>query len=572
MDRLGRRLAQTLELETAASVILEEGLALFHCDAGHIRILDKAAQHLKKLASIGPASDKLLEVRKLGEGLAGDVALNAKHRIIPDISRDPQVLQIIRTTLGLPPDGIPDWIHSEVCFSLTIEGEVIGTLNLHSPHADWFGDPDSVSLLSNLTNRGALALRAAILIQATERALRARELALSELRDIGLTFVKTLDLDRFLRGVLRAALRQSGITSGTVRILNETETAWVLRAVDDEEATKSRLRPELPATIELFQQAASVPHATWIPDTSQDSRFLAFKEQVKESPHGEYLAAVLSLLIVPMRISERARGLIFLCPHTVHQLENSTVQYLEILGAEAALALSTLDAHALARREKSTEPLRVMGEMLNWFLHAARSRIYRLRVIVDTMEVSASTDELKKEITALFRFLHELTDFTKKGLSRCPVDLKAVVRKILTDYSFDRRITCTSHFDGASTVIRGDSALIEKCIMFLLDNAVDAICEGECGTVSVGTTGDDSTAVVWISDTGKGMTEGVKAKCFDPHFTTKPSGYGMGLPSVRDIVEQHGGSVGIESTPGKGTIVSLRFPKKEAANAATTSR
>ncbi len=65
---------------------------------------------------------------------------------------------------------------------------------------------------------------------------------------------------------------------------------------------------------------------------------------------------------------------------------------------------------------------------------------------------------------------------------------------------------------------------------------------------------------VEIRDTGGGIPVDVLPRIFDPYFTTKGRGTGLGLAIVQQIVESHGGSVRIESSPGEGTKVTLRFP------------
>ncbi|HEX7080808.1 MAG TPA: ATP-binding protein [Gammaproteobacteria bacterium] len=85
----------------------------------------------------------------------------------------------------------------------------------------------------------------------------------------------------------------------------------------------------------------------------------------------------------------------------------------------------------------------------------------------------------------------------------------------------------------------------------LLDNAVDAM--GGVGTITIHTHADDGWAVVEIEDDGPGIPEAIQSRIFDPFFTTKEPGKGTGLglsTTHRIVVEQHGGSIGVESRPG----------------------
>ncbi|MGO9245574.1 MAG: ATP-binding protein, partial [Verrucomicrobiia bacterium] len=63
-----------------------------------------------------------------------------------------------------------------------------------------------------------------------------------------------------------------------------------------------------------------------------------------------------------------------------------------------------------------------------------------------------------------------------------------------------------------------------------------------------------------ISDTGKGMTEEERQQIFKPFFSTKPSGTGLGLPLVQQVVAEHGGTIRCESAPGQGTTFSIELP------------
>jgi signal transduction histidine kinase len=70
---------------------------------------------------------------------------------------------------------------------------------------------------------------------------------------------------------------------------------------------------------------------------------------------------------------------------------------------------------------------------------------------------------------------------------------------------------------------------------------------------------------ICVSDSGEGMSDDVKAKVFDPFFTTRADGTGLGLPVVRSLVLAHRGIIDVDSAPGRGTSVTVRLPIEASA-------
>jgi PAS domain S-box-containing protein len=107
--------------------------------------------------------------------------------------------------------------------------------------------------------------------------------------------------------------------------------------------------------------------------------------------------------------------------------------------------------------------------------------------------------------------------------------------------------------------INGSPAALREAITNLIFNAVDALPRG--GAVHLVTYQDGEHVVVDVCDTGEGIPKDVQARVFDPFFSTKGAhGTGLGLPQVRSIVERHGGSIELHSTPSRGTTFRLVFP------------
>jgi CheY-like chemotaxis protein len=145
----------------------------------------------------------------------------------------------------------------------------------------------------------------------------------------------------------------------------------------------------------------------------------------------------------------------------------------------------------------------------------------------------------------------------------------------LLKVSISKHAVLRTNLGGNLRAVQGNAAQIRQVLMNLVINASEAIGEKEgvisVTTAQVGSTidlasngvtvlGDHEYVQLEVSDTGCGMTEAVKEKVFDPFFSTKFVGRGLGLPVVQGIVRAHGGAVRLTSAPGKGTTVQVLLP------------
>jgi signal transduction histidine kinase len=114
--------------------------------------------------------------------------------------------------------------------------------------------------------------------------------------------------------------------------------------------------------------------------------------------------------------------------------------------------------------------------------------------------------------------------------------------------------------DGIDTMYC-DREYMRLCVINLVINAVQAI-EGpgrvriECGT-------DDSVTYLSVSDDGEGIAEDELDKIFEPYYSTKKLGIGLGLAITKRFVEEHGGTISAASEIGKGTTMTIRIPRHE---------
>ena len=119
-------------------------------------------------------------------------------------------------------------------------------------------------------------------------------------------------------------------------------------------------------------------------------------------------------------------------------------------------------------------------------------------------------------------------------------------------------ISCRTEF-GEPREIHADPDMLRRALVNLVGNAIDAMPNGGTLSVSAGPRPGGRYSVV-VEDTGIGIPAEERERIFEPYFTTKASGLGLGLVLTKKIVDAHGGEILVDSTPGKGTRIEVALP------------
>ncbi len=112
----------------------------------------------------------------------------------------------------------------------------------------------------------------------------------------------------------------------------------------------------------------------------------------------------------------------------------------------------------------------------------------------------------------------------------------------------------------ALPVVSADRNQVKQVFFNIVKNAMEAMDRG--GELHIGTRTDDQYVYLTFRDTGVGISPEDLPKVFQPYFSTKATGHGLGMMVVQRIMRSHGGQIGIDSRPGHGTRVTLQFPQK----------
>ena len=223
------------------------------------------------------------------------------------------------------------------------------------------------------------------------------------------------------------------------------------------------------------------------------------------------------------------------------------------------------------------ERLAALGQLTATVSHELRNPLGVMRTsafIIDngiderTPRVQRALERLDRNLIRCDRIIDELLDFTR--ISEIKTESTAIdawLGETLNEQTLPSGVALRCNFGIPDKVVLIDHDRFRRAIINVFDNACQAMIGeepedtgSEGHTLTVRTQGHDGRAEVIFEDTGPGISPDVYEKIFEPLYSTKSSGIGLGLPVVAQIMEQHGGGIEIESEEGQGTRVCLWLP------------
>jgi signal transduction histidine kinase len=230
---------------------------------------------------------------------------------------------------------------------------------------------------------------------------------------------------------------------------------------------------------------------------------------------------------------------------------------------------------AIEEQLRRSEKLSTLGEMAAVLAHEIRNPLGSIRGTAEILRDDYRPGDPKHEfieiqIKETERLNHVVEDFLRMArqkpveLRDCSIreELETIVTLVAKD-AHDRGITLHLEQNTGQAIVRGDGEKLRQAFLNIVINALQATPAG--GTVSIVCRPGDACLEICFIDSGSGIEAADLAKIFEPFYTTKPDGTGLGLAVTRKIVEGHGGTLCIESTPGSGTTVTVKLPVQERA-------
>lgn len=252
----------------------------------------------------------------------------------------------------------------------------------------------------------------------------------------------------------------------------------------------------------------------------------------------------------------------------------------EIYGAIVTF-LDLTDFKAMEERIRQLDRLAALGRFTAAIAHEIRNPLAGISAGVEYLRKDLGHDGpdeniqfILTEIQRLNRIVEDLFRVTHPHpLMTAPESPEAILERALRSLGAlpeERRIAIERHFRPDVPAVHVDADQIQQVAINLIKNALEAMEPGGTLTLATGTrpgrAGEDDWVTLKVTDTGPGMTEEVRKRLFEPFFTRKASGTGLGLYISHGIVERHGGHLRVDSREGAGSTFTVDLPRQPVSN------
>ena len=550
---ISKAIASGLYLEDVLRLIVTVTANLMDSKICSLWILDEKDQKLK-LKATQSISEEYLKERSLaiGEGVVGHVALRNQPIAILNVLKDP----LYKEKDLAKKEGLVSMLSVPMC----IKERVTGVINCYTSYPHSFSKNEE-EMLSTVANQAAICIE-----------------------NSGL--MGTLDIDEILRLVLEGVTKNIGFDRARLYLVNQRRNVLECKmAVGiDEERLKGITLPLDPkesiVARSIFEKQPFV-----IPDASKDPRVNPILKE-KFNLH--------SLVVIPLLVKERALGAI--AADFVEPSKNITKEALEsvmVYAQQAGLAIHNafmyqeLKAFSLQMEEKihkttadlrkteaqlvRSDKLAALGQLAAGVAHEIRNPLTSINILIHSLTenypAGSSNREDFKVIAEEINRINEIVDqFLRFAKPAPPLLAKAEVLSIfeetlqlLRPQIEKQQILVQKDFQPLPSILM-DREQMKQAILNLLLNAVQAMPKGGRLALKGRVPEGNRWVQLSIQDSGVGIPGEDIDKLFNPFFSTREGGVGLGLSITHRIIDQHDGKIEVESAPGKGTLFTVWLP------------
>jgi signal transduction histidine kinase len=390
------------------------------------------------------------------------------------------------------------------------------------------------------------------------------------LYEVTTTVSSTLKLGEVLNLIAESAAKAMQVKACTIRLLGESgQMVDTVAAYGLSEQFLSKGPLDVQKSTLTLRTLSGQP--TIIPDIAQDSG-LQYPAEVQAE-------GIRSMLCVPLLIRGKAKGVIYVYSSEVNHFGSSDAEFLSALASEGASAIENARAYQAIETADRTK-----SEFVRMVTHELRSPLAAVQSMLSIMEqgfvgpLAPKQQDLiqrsQRRISFLLALVKDLLELAAGKIERLQAEKKELalnevisrVTDLLQASAEEKRLAYNVEIAEEPLVIVGIEEGLERLFMNLVSNAIKYTPAG--GSVAVKAWSEDGQIKAEISDTGIGIPEEAMPHLFTEFYRARNAralemeGTGLGLAIAKDVVEQHGGRISVESAVGKGTTFLVTLPKE----------
>jgi len=462
--------------------------------------------------------------------------------------------------------GLSEHEHLAACVPLRSRDRVVGTLLVAGTRRI---DPAGLDLLGAIGNQVGGAIERARLFDAAQR--RSEDLAV--LNDITRAVTSSLDLDTVLTRAMRGIREILRVEAGSLLLADDDTGELRFRKTLDSDREMS-VETTLHPGEGIIGQVVATNEPILVNDAAHDARF---------SPRTDWIRGLVirNVLAVPLIVKDRAVGAIEVINRIDGTFTNDDLEMLQVLAASVSVAVENSRlyselaefTHQLERSQEQliqAEKLAATGRLAASIAHEINNPLQAIHNCLHLVTNRTLDEEKTKyylnmaqeEVQRLIAIVQRTLDFYRPSKGReVMADVNVLVESVLAlankrlehgKIKVHRRLSP----DLPKLQVVADQ--LTQVFLNLVINAIEAMPDG--GELTIASRQADAQVQIRFSDTGSGINPDEAKKIFEPFYTTKHSGTGLGLAVSYGIIQRHGGEITVESAPGRGATFIVSVP------------
>jgi signal transduction histidine kinase len=311
---------------------------------------------------------------------------------------------------------------------------------------------------------------------------------------------------------------------------------------------------------------------------SQHSKLITFAPLRAEQPLSRISGPVLGVVEIVQDLTEDYKAIFsfqirIITTCTVVMGVLFLVLLFVVKRGEAIIEKRALERIRLKEQLSHSEHLSSLGEMVAGISHEIRNPLGIIMSSSELLKKKMSDYDPSNPIPSIIieessRLNNIITDFLNFAKPRTPhlisCKIEDIIEKNITFLASQTKgegYTIDKHYDNKLPEITADPDMLYQAFLNILINAMQAMPQG--GKINVQICSNDNAVEIIFEDHGEGIAEDILEKIWDPFFTTKSKGTGLGLGIVKNIIESHGGSVQINNRSQSGARVTVKIPVEQ---------